>query len=63
MNIIFLILCPPFAVFQSSGFVFHEIFLCTILTVYGYYFPGLIYAIIATGVLTKKEENEECKKE
>lgn len=58
LNIIFLIICPPFAIFQANGFRFHEIFICTLLTVYGYYFPGLIYAIMATQILWKKE----CKK-
>ena len=62
MNIIFLIICPPFAIFQASGFVFNKIFICTLLTVYGYYFPGLIYAIIATGLLNK-QKREECKKQ
>ena len=54
MNLVLLIICPPFAIFQAHGFVFHEIFLCTLLTVYGYYFPGLIYAIITTGLLSKR---------
>ena len=54
INLLFLIICPPFAIFQAHGFVFHEIFLCTLLTVYGYYFPGLIYAIITTGLLSKR---------
>ncbi len=48
MNLVLLIVCPPFAVFQALGFSFNEIFLCTLLTVYGYYFPGLLYAIIIT---------------
>ena len=54
INLIFLLICPPFAIFQAYGFVFHEIFFCTLLTVYGYYFPGLIYAIITTGLLRKR---------
>lgn len=62
INIVFLIICPPFAIFQASGFIFHEIFLCTLLTVYGYYFPGLIYAIISTGILNKKQE-QKCEKQ
>ena len=62
LNILFLIICPPFAIFQASGFVLNKIFICTILTVYGYYFPGLIYAIIATGLLNKPNR-EGCKKE
>jgi uncharacterized membrane protein YqaE (UPF0057 family) len=59
MNIIFLIICPPFAIFQANGFVIHEIFLCSLLTIYCYYFPGLIYAIMATQTLWKRR----CKKE
>ena len=54
MNLVLLIICPPFAIYQAHGFSFHEIFLCTLLTVYGYYFPGLIYAIITTGLLSKR---------
>ena len=54
INLLLLIICPPFAVYQAHGFSFHEIFLCTLLTVYGYYFPGLIYAIITTGLLSKR---------
>ena len=50
MNLVLLIVCPPFAVFQSLGSSFNEIFLCTLLTVYGYYFPGLLYAIIITNI-------------
>ena len=58
MNIVLLIICPPFAIFQAQGFAIHKIFFCTLLTVYGYYFPGLIYAIIVTNILHKK-----CKKD
>lgn len=62
INIIFLIICPPFALFQAHGFVFHEIAICTLLTVYGYYFPGLIYAIMSTNILWKKNNQKGCKK-
>lgn len=58
INLIFLLICPPFAIFQAHGFAFHEIFFCTLLTVYGYYFPGLIYAIITTGLLRKRQFKE-----
>ena len=62
MNLVLLIVCPPFAVFQSLGFSFNEIFLCTLLTVYGYYFPGLLYAIIITNVNHKKSDDNCSKK-
>ena len=48
MNLVLLIICPPFAIFQAVGFSFNKIFICTLLTIYGYYFPGLLYAIIIT---------------
>ena len=62
MNILLLIVCPPFAVFQANGFKFHEILICTLLTVYGYYFPGLIYAILVVSHRLKKGKNQNCKK-
>lgn len=62
LNLIFLIICPPFALFQAHGFVFHEIVICTLLTVYGYYFPGLIYAMMSTNILWKKNNQKGCKK-
>ena len=61
MNILLLIICPPFAVFQSNGLVIHEIFFCTLLTIYGYYFPGLIYAILIVSSKFKKR-GIRCKK-
>jgi uncharacterized membrane protein YqaE (UPF0057 family) len=61
LNIIFLIICPPFALFQAHGFIIHEIAICTLLTVYGYYFPGLIYAIMSTNIVWKKKKEDECK--
>ncbi len=63
MNLVLLIICPPFAVFQALGFSFNEIFLCTLLTIYGYYFPGLLYAIILTSSSMKSSKNKSgCKK-
>jgi uncharacterized membrane protein YqaE (UPF0057 family) len=46
-RMVILMLCPPFALFLHlglSGWV--SIVLCSLLTVYGYYFPGLIYAAL-----------------
>ena len=49
INILILILCPPLDIFMDGGYArFLEICLCTVFTIYGYYFPGLIYAIFAT---------------
>ena len=46
-RMVMLILCPPFALFLHlglSGWV--SIILCSVLTIYAYYFPGLIYAAL-----------------
>ena len=46
-RMVLLMLCPPFALFLHlglSGWV--SITICALLTVYGYYFPGLIYAAL-----------------
>ncbi len=46
-RMVILMLCPPFSLFLHfglSGWVY--ITICSILTVYGYYFPGLIYAAL-----------------
>jgi uncharacterized membrane protein YqaE (UPF0057 family) len=44
---IILIVCPPLAIFSKHGFSqIFSIFICSILTVYAYYFPGLLYAIL-----------------
>ena len=60
MNILFLIFCPPLAIFLNGGMGrIIEVLLCTFLTVYTYYFPGLIYAIIAT---TQSRNNSSCRK-
>jgi len=60
MNLILLIVCPPFAVFQALGFKIHEIAICTLLTVYTYYFPGLLYAILIISHKMKKNKNSKC---
>ena len=47
MNIIFLILCPPLALFLHSGIKgFFQVIVCSLLTLKAYYFPGLIYAAL-----------------
>ena len=46
-RMVLLILCPPFALFLHlglSGWI--SIILCSLLTIYGMYFPGLIYAAL-----------------
>ena len=48
-NLIALVLCPPLAIMLNSNEVFEGIFrsiICAILTVWCYYFPGLIFAAI-----------------
>ena len=48
-RMIMLIICPPFALFQHVGLSnggWFNVIVCILLTVYGYYFPGLIYAIL-----------------
>ena len=60
MSILLLIVCPPFAVWQTYGISgFKEVILCTLLTVYGYYFPGLIYALLITEAVNKNRKR--CK--
>ena len=45
LRLIIMVLCPPLALFMKVGLTgWFYVLLCTILTVYGYYFPGLIYA-------------------
>ena len=47
VNIIFLILCPPLAMFLHSGIKgFFQVIVCSLLTLKAYYFPGLIYAAL-----------------
>lgn len=44
-----LLACPPLAIFMQLGLSsFFEVILCGVLTVYGYYFPGLLYAMLIT---------------
>ena len=44
-RLILLIVCPPFALFLKVGLKrIIYVIICAILTIYGYYFPGLIYA-------------------
>jgi uncharacterized membrane protein YqaE (UPF0057 family) len=46
-RMVLLMLCPPFALFLHlglSGWI--SIIICSLLTVYGFYFPGLIYATL-----------------
>lgn len=44
---IILIVCPPLAIFSKYGFSqLFSIFICSILTIYAYYFPGLLYALL-----------------
>ena len=47
LKYIIAIICPPLALFLHTGISgwFHVI-VCTIFTVYFYYFPGLIYTIL-----------------
>lgn len=47
MNLIFLVVCPPLALFLDRGVqgLFH-VLVCSILTVKLYYFPGFIYAAL-----------------
>ena len=46
-RMILLMLCPPFALFLHLGLSgWFSVLLCTFLTVYGFYFPGLIYAVL-----------------
>jgi len=47
VNIIFLILCPPLALFLQNGIKgFFQVIVCSLLTLKAYYFPGLIYAAL-----------------
>jgi len=46
-RLLLMIVCPPFALFMKIGLAnwgWFYITTCIILTIYGYYFPGLIYA-------------------
>ena len=42
-----MVICPPFALFTHVGLRrWYYIVICALLTVYGYYFPGLLYAAL-----------------
>ena len=46
-RMIILMLCPPFALFLHIGLSgWFSIVICSLLTIYGFYFPGLIYAVL-----------------
>ena len=46
-NLIILIICPPLALFMNIGINnFYLTIICAILTIWGYYFPGLIFAAL-----------------
>ena len=46
-RLILMILCPPLAIFMHRGIsAFVNIIVSALLTIYGYYFPGLIYAMM-----------------
>ena len=49
-NLILMVMCPPFAVFKKYGILrgWIWIIICTILTYYCYYFPGLLFASLHT---------------
>ncbi len=47
MNLIFLVVCPPLALFLDRGLQgFFHVIVCAILTVKLYYFPGFIFAAL-----------------
>ena len=47
MNLIFLVICPPLALFLDRGLQgFFHVIVCAILTVKMYYFPGFIFAAL-----------------
>ena len=47
MNLIFMVICPPLALFLDRGFQgFFHVLVCALLTVKLYYFPGFIYAAL-----------------
>lgn len=46
-NLIILIICPPLALVMNIGTNnFYLTIICAILTIWGYYFPGLIFAAL-----------------
>ena len=57
INIIILVICPPFAIFQKYGWdKFWEVIICAFLSVYCYYIPGFLYALLL--VVNRKKEGK-----
>jgi uncharacterized membrane protein YqaE (UPF0057 family) len=53
------VLCPPVGIFMEYGIdKFFEIFICSILTIYAYYFPGLLFAILMIRQKVNLEVND-----
>ena len=54
LKYIIAVLCPPLALFLHMGVSgwFHVI-ICTVLTVYAFYFPGLMYTVLHISLLNK----------
>ena len=47
LSIVFTVICPPFGIFMKHGLEkWFELIICSLLTVYAYYFPGLLFAIL-----------------
>lgn len=47
LNSFVLLLCPPGAIFMKGGIrLWFEILICSMLTIYAYYFPGLLFALL-----------------
>lgn len=53
LHYLILLVCPPLAVFIKVGiYGFVQVAICAFLTMYAYYFPGLLYAILITSERT-----------
>lgn len=47
LKTVLLLLCPPLGIFMSHGIrQWFNIIICSLLTIYAYYFPGLLYALL-----------------
>ena len=47
LKYIIAILCPPLALFLHMGITgWYHVIICSLLTVYAYYFPGLMYCLL-----------------
>jgi uncharacterized membrane protein YqaE (UPF0057 family) len=47
LRMILMVLCPPLALLQHLGLRgWFNVVICGILTIYGYYFPGLMYSMM-----------------